>query len=68
MLNLLKKPKILFLDESTNALSNNIKNELINNLRTPTAERILIIKKAMELGKDDVYIHKATNIDLWFIV
>ena len=42
-------------------------NQLINNLRTPTAERILIIKKAMELGKDDNYIHKATNIDLWFI-
>ena len=47
----------------------NVDNEsqLINNLRTPTAERILIIKKAMELGKDDIYIHKATNIDLWFI-
>ncbi len=42
-------------------------NQLINNLRTPTAERILIIKKAMELGKDDNYIHRATNIDLWFI-
>ena len=41
--------------------------ELIHNLRTPTAERILIIKKAMELGKDDIYINRATNIDLWFI-
>ncbi len=47
----------------------NIDNEkdLINNLRTPTAERIFIIKKAMELGKDNLFIHKATNIDLWFI-
>ena len=42
-------------------------NELIHNLRTPTAERILIVKKAMELGKDDMYIHNATKIDLWFI-
>jgi len=42
-------------------------NELINNLRTPTAERILVIKRAMELGKDDEYINNATNIDLWFI-
>ena len=42
-------------------------NELINKLRTPTSDRILIIKKAMEMGKDDNYINKATNIDLWFI-
>ena len=42
-------------------------NELLHNLRTPTAERILIIKKAMELGKDNEYINNATNIDLWFI-
>ena len=41
--------------------------DLINNLRTPTAERILIIKKAMESGKDNLYINKASNIDLWFI-
>ncbi len=42
-------------------------NDLQNSLRTPTAERILIIKKAMQLGKTDAYIHKVTNIDLWFI-
>ncbi len=42
-------------------------NDLINNLRTPTAERILFIKKAMELGKDNLYINKASKIDLWFI-
>ncbi len=42
-------------------------NDLINNLRTPTAERILFVKKAMELGKDNIFINKLTNIDLWFI-
>ena len=42
-------------------------NDLTNNLRTPTAERILIIKKAMEMGKDNLFINKASNIDLWFI-
>ncbi len=42
-------------------------NDLQNKLRNPSAERILIIKKAMEAGKDDKYINKITNIDLWFI-
>ena len=42
-------------------------NDLQNNLRNPTAERILIVKKAMEEGKTDYYINKITNIDLWFI-
>jgi len=42
-------------------------NELQNNLRIPTSERILIIKKAMQLGKTNSYIHQVTNIDLWFI-
>ena len=42
-------------------------NDLTNNLRTPTAERILIIKKAMELGKENSYINQTTCIDLWFI-
>ena len=42
-------------------------NDLKNNLRNPTSERILIIKKAMELGKTDSYINEITNIDLWFI-
>jgi len=46
-----------------------IKNEseLRNSLRNPTSERILIIKKAMELGKANSYIQEVTNIDLWFI-
>ena len=42
-------------------------NDLQNNLRNPTAERILIIKKAMEIGKSNSYINEITNIDLWFI-
>ncbi len=42
-------------------------NDLKNSLRTPTSERILIIKKAMQLGKTNSYIHEITNIDLWFI-
>ncbi len=42
-------------------------NDLQNNLRQPTAERILIIKKAMESGKTNSYINEITNIDLWFI-
>ena len=42
-------------------------NDLQNNLRNPTAERILIVKKAMELGKTNSYINQKTNIDLWFI-
>jgi len=46
-----------------------IKNEseLRNSLRNPTSERILIIKKAMQLGKANSYIQEVTNIDLWFI-
>ncbi len=42
-------------------------NELQNSLRNPTSERILIIKKAMQLGKTNAFIHEVTNIDLWFI-
>ena len=42
-------------------------NELKNSLRNPTSERILIVKKAMQLGKTNSYIHEVTNIDLWFI-
>ncbi len=42
-------------------------NDLVNNLRNPTSERILIMKRAMELGKDNEFIHETTNIDLWFI-
>ena len=42
-------------------------NDFKNSLRTPTAERILIIKKAMQLGKTNSYIQEITNIDLWFI-
>ena len=50
-----------FLDESKN------ENDLQNNLRNPTSERILIIKKAMQIGKTNSFIHEITNIDLWFI-
>ena len=42
-------------------------NDLQNSLRNPTSERILIVKKAMQLGKSNSYIQKVTNIDLWFI-
>ncbi|KGF89506.1 MULTISPECIES: carbamoyl-phosphate synthase large subunit [Prochlorococcus] len=42
-------------------------NDLKNSLRNPTSERILIIKKAMQLGKSNSYIQEVTNIDLWFI-
>ena len=42
-------------------------NDLRNSLRNPTSERILIIKKAMQLGKTNSYIQEVTNIDLWFI-
>ncbi|MDC3077866.1 carbamoyl-phosphate synthase large subunit [Prochlorococcus sp. AH-716-O05] len=42
-------------------------NDLQNNLRNPTAERILMVKKAMESGKTNSYINEITNIDLWFI-
>ena len=45
----------------------NNENDLTNNLRKPTSERILIIKKAMEAGKTDSFINEITNIDLWFI-
>ena len=41
--------------------------QIKNSLRNPTSERILLIKKAMQLGKTDNYIQKVTNIDLWFI-
>ena len=41
--------------------------DLTNFLRTPTAERILIVKRAMELGKDNNFINQTTCIDLWFI-
>ena len=41
-------------------------NDLLNSLRNPTSERILIVKKAMQLGKDNYFIQKVTNIDLWF--
>ncbi len=42
-------------------------NDLKNSLRNPTPERILIIKKAMQLGKTNSFIQEVTNIDLWFI-
>jgi len=42
-------------------------NDLKNSLRIPTSERILIVKKAMQLGKTNSYIQEITNIDLWFI-
>ncbi len=42
-------------------------NDLKNNLRNPTSDRILIVKKAMEAGKTNSYINEVTNIDLWFI-
>ena len=41
--------------------------DLQNSLRNPTAERILIVKKAMQSGKTNSYINEVTNIDLWFI-
>ena len=42
-------------------------NELKNGLRNPTSERILIVKKAMQLGKTNSFIQEVTKIDLWFI-
>ncbi len=42
-------------------------NDLQTSLRNPTSERILIIKKAMQLGKTNAFIQEFTNIDLWFI-
>ncbi len=45
----------------------NSENELQNSLRNPTAERILFIKKAMQLNMNDEYINDVTNIDTWFI-
>jgi len=42
-------------------------NNLRNSLRNPTSERILIIKKAMQLGKTNSFIRDVSNIDLWFI-
>jgi len=41
--------------------------QIKNSLRNPTSERILLIKKAMQLGKTNTYIQEVTNIDLWFI-
>ena len=52
-------------EEGLESINND--NELLNNLRYPTAERILYVKKAMSLGKDNSFIQEATNIDLWFI-
>ena len=49
------------LDEFSN------ENDLLNSLRNPTAERILLIKRAMEIGKTNSYINEVTNIDMWFI-
>ncbi len=42
-------------------------NHIKNSLRNPTSERILLVKKAMQLGKSNSYIHEVTNIDFWFI-
>ena len=42
-------------------------NHINNSLRNPTSERILLVKKAMELGKTNSFIQEVTNIDLWFI-
>ena len=53
--------------ESDSLIKITDENDLQNSLRNPTAERILFIKQAMQFGKDDDYIHKVTNIDLWFI-
>ena len=39
--------------------------QIKNSLRNPTSERILLIKKAMQLGKSNTYIQEVTNIDLW---
>ncbi len=41
--------------------------ELQNSLRNPTSERILLVKKAMQVGKTDSFIQEVTKIDLWFI-
>jgi len=41
--------------------------QIKNSLRNPTSERILLIKKAMQIGKTNNYIQEVTNIDLWFI-
>ena len=51
--------------DDSNSIEN--ENELNTKLRNPTADRILFIKKAMELGKDNDYIHEQTKIDLWFL-
>ncbi len=53
--------------ESDSIDFSNNENDLKNNLRNPTSERILMIKKAMQLGKSNCYIQEVTNIDLWFI-
>ena len=46
---------------------NGDENHLQNSLRNPTSERILTIKKAMQLGKNNSFIQDVTKIDLWFI-
>ncbi len=51
-------------DSLEDSISENV---LQNSLRNPTAERILLIKKAMQLGKTNEDINKVTNIDMWFI-
>jgi len=51
--------------DSLNEFNN--ENDLRNSLRIPTSERILIVKKAMQLGKTNTFIHEVTSIDLWFI-
>jgi len=51
--------------DSLNEFNN--ENDLKNNLRNPTAERILLIKRAMQLGKSNEFINEITNVDLWFI-
>ena len=42
-------------------------NEIKKSLRNPTAERILLIKKAMQFEISNENINELTNIDLWFI-
>jgi len=53
--------------ECDSLLESKNENELKNGLRNPTSERILIVKKAMQLGKTNSFIQEVTKIDLWFI-
>ena len=53
--------------ECDSLLESKNENELKNGLRNPTSERILIVKKAMQLGKTNSFIQDVTKIDLWFI-